>query len=637
MLKAIKLFTIIILAFFEQNALCLSDYPGTEIKNWEYIEGDLDITKNLDVQIRRQTWKKAPDSLRPEIDSEHKNIWMRARLDLTFGSNTLYIRSIDQVFEVYGNGKLIYKNGSLNKEGRGKFIDWRRHYIPITPSLLGNFIYFRLYSDYSAIGFYGTPLLTNKAELITNMQTSEIPAYISSACLIVLGALSLILVFVSSRSNLFLFSISLLGFSGGTFLLTRTSFLTLHFPNFDWIKVEFLSLSLIPIGYLLYLSTFAKNKLKKVFLITCGFNGIISLITLLHVILKGLEVHRTLLTIEVGLILSLLIALPLIAIGAFQGAKTFKVILFGAAFAAVGILFDIYVTLAALDDSNRVGFISGFILFVSLAYAAGIQIKEHYNRTIRLQEEKEKQKTLEFKKRMEVVTTFSAGVAHEINNPLAIIHGYVSKLERDIETKKDLFHSIGVKFDYIPKITNSILRIKNITSSLLLVATSSETGQIELTANQMIDDAIQKSYKLAEAQSVALVVKKIPENIILFCDKEKFNDAIFSVVCNAIEAASNTSNKWVELEFSSNGSSFYILISDSGAGIPNEIENKIFDPFFTTKEVGHGTGLGLSVALKVVEFMGGSIKLMDNSESTTFRVSIPCNIIDESISHPLAG
>ncbi|MFQ6137397.1 MAG: ATP-binding protein [Candidatus Hydrothermarchaeales archaeon] len=209
----------------------------------------------------------------------------------------------------------------------------------------------------------------------------------------------------------------------------------------------------------------------------------------------------------------------------------------------------------------------------------------------------------------------AAGIAHEINNPLANILMYAHLLKRDIQEKKPNIEDVDVIIEQT-EITSKIVQD-------LLEFSRQEKSEMSLIS---INDLICKALDILENQLVVDgidVVKRLrPDIPDVLGDANKLSRAFFNLVMNAYQAMPDGGK--LILSTTEEDSFVKITISDTGIGIPREHLSKIFDPFFTTKPVGGGTGLGLSVVHGIIEEHNGTIMVKSRVGSgTTFTIKLP--------------
>jgi two-component system NtrC family sensor kinase len=209
----------------------------------------------------------------------------------------------------------------------------------------------------------------------------------------------------------------------------------------------------------------------------------------------------------------------------------------------------------------------------------------------------------------------SAGVAHEINNPLGTITIYAHLMMRTLEEGDPQREDLAV-------IIKEASRAKEIVKGLLSFAreTKFEPGPANL--NQIVEEALSLVSKQALFRNIQIHRHLDLELPTVVVDAGQVKQVILNIVLNGAEAMREKGDLTLESRMSDNGEWIEILITDTGPGIPDEVIEKLFDPFFTTKE--KGTGLGLAIAYGIVERHGGMIDIKTRrGEGTTFILRIP--------------
>lgn len=209
----------------------------------------------------------------------------------------------------------------------------------------------------------------------------------------------------------------------------------------------------------------------------------------------------------------------------------------------------------------------------------------------------------------------SAGVAHEINNPLGTIliysHMMIKRLSADDPRRTDL-----------EMIVNEATRCKTIVRGLLDFARQSRVSKTPTDPVRLVRHVVDILKTKAEEAGVELRAVTPAELPMVLADRDQCVQMLVNIVHNAIDAAGEGGH--VRVSAGASNGSVGFEIEDDGCGIPAENLKKIFTPFFTTKEMGKGTGLGLAIAYGVVKMHCGDITV--NSEidkGTTFRITIP--------------
>ena len=215
--------------------------------------------------------------------------------------------------------------------------------------------------------------------------------------------------------------------------------------------------------------------------------------------------------------------------------------------------------------------------------------------------------------RLSAIGQLSAGLAHEIRNPLASIEGAIDILERDpsSEEKRQEFFGIMKK---------ECQRLKRLLTNLLDFAKPRLPRIQSVGINQVVASVASLAGPVAERCGIT-VHTAIPADLpAVECDPEQLQQVILNLALNAVQAMSEGGR--VTLAAWKQDSQIVVQVKDEGRGIPPEDLDKVFDPFYTTKE--RGTGLGLSVAHQIVNQHGGAITVEANSDrGMTFAVHLP--------------
>jgi len=225
--------------------------------------------------------------------------------------------------------------------------------------------------------------------------------------------------------------------------------------------------------------------------------------------------------------------------------------------------------------------------------------------------------------RLAAVGRLAAGVAHEINNPLAAIAeiaGYLEDLFNGIVEvdREELEREIH---DGLTTITAQVNRCSSITHRLLGFARKSEARVEVADVNEALDEILPFLEKEAEMTKVRIhrdYPAEIPQVSI---EEVQLEEILINLITNSIQAMTERGHGNVWIEASSEDGKVVLSIRDDGPGIDESVRDRIFDPFISTKPQGHGTGLGLSICYGIVRRYDGEIRVdSEPGEGATFRV-----------------
>ncbi|MFH1596595.1 MAG: ATP-binding protein [Pseudomonadota bacterium] len=227
--------------------------------------------------------------------------------------------------------------------------------------------------------------------------------------------------------------------------------------------------------------------------------------------------------------------------------------------------------------------------------------------------------------KMAALGKMAAGIAHEINNPLAVIAekaGWIKDLLKmeDIPNSKN-FQEFA---DAVGKIEYHTNRAKTVTHRLLGFARRMEPISERVSINSVLDESIDFLENEARYRNIDIQVDYSPDLPLLMSDPAQLQQVFLNIINNAIDAIGKNGEIIIRTQYRAKNHEISIEIADNGPGIAKEMINKVFDPFFTTKEVGKGTGLGLSISYGIIEKLGGRILVAsEEGKGSTFTIYLP--------------
>ncbi|WNF36633.1 ATP-binding protein [Bacillaceae bacterium IKA-2] len=224
------------------------------------------------------------------------------------------------------------------------------------------------------------------------------------------------------------------------------------------------------------------------------------------------------------------------------------------------------------------------------------------------------EKRMHQSEKLAVLGELAAGAAHEIRNPLAVIHGFLTLMKQSF-TKQE-----QEKY-YIPLLLNEIDRINSITEDMLMIAKPGSPQFKEVDVSDIFSE-IPNLYKHSPTEE-QLKFNINLDNTKLLLDEKQIKQVMYNLIRNSNEAMNGIGTMTIYSELDKD--CYRLFIEDTGPGIPKDIQKAIFDPFLTTKETG--TGLGLTIVQRIIENHKGSIQLFSSSDQgTTFVISLPLTI-----------
>ncbi len=265
---------------------------------------------------------------------------------------------------------------------------------------------------------------------------------------------------------------------------------------------------------------------------------------------------------------------------------------------------------------------------------------------------KQQQTVMLQQEKMATLGTLSAGMAHEINNPLAFVKSNFDSLSNYHQTYSEfvaLIHSLEdeltpkgkaaiaefkertdlefIEEDLPEAMTDTaegLDRIGNIIQSLRSFSRTQSSDRIEANVVDGIESTLKLlSNELKHNVEVSLDLLPVPN---ISCNPSELNQVFLNLIINAKHAVADRSNPHIGIFTRYQHSEIQIEVIDNGCGISEEVQKEIFLPFFTTKPVGEGTGMGLAIAYGIIQDHGGELSVKSAlNEGTRFMISLPCD------------
>jgi two-component system NtrC family sensor kinase len=285
----------------------------------------------------------------------------------------------------------------------------------------------------------------------------------------------------------------------------------------------------------------------------------------------------------------------------------------------------------AFSELNRMIYIAMFIFIagaVAIIFMAFITSRRMVRRIQRADIEKEKmnEQVIETGK-MASLGELAAGIAHEINNPVAIMveeAGWIGDLleEEDLKSSQNLEEFKRA----LNQINTQGKRCKEITHKLLSFARKTDSTIKDVQLNELVMELVGLSAQMAKYNKVTIETDLQEDLPLITVSPSEMQQVLLNLINNALDAMEKTggvikiSTKISKLE----KDHIVIIVEDNGPGIPEANLPRIFDPFFTTKPVGKGTGLGLAICYGIINKIGGKIDVHSKiNQGTRFRIWIP--------------
>lgn len=231
---------------------------------------------------------------------------------------------------------------------------------------------------------------------------------------------------------------------------------------------------------------------------------------------------------------------------------------------------------------------------------------------------------LEYEAKMSAIGRLAAGVAHELNNPLATLSAHSELAQDFLNGVQNGSNSEDMQelCEHFEVIQEQAFRCKSIIKDLLDLTRKEGFESITLDVNGLLEDGL----RLIDFRKLKITIKKyLKSGLPSVCaDASALRQVFLNVITNAIDAVQGKAGATILLRTYADDHAVIVECEDNGMGIPDAIADKIFEPFFTTKELGKGIGLGLALCYELLGKMGGRIEAESKpGKGSTFRITLP--------------
>ena len=582
----------------------------TALPNW--VEGYITIPTDAP-----KSWSKSklPYSTKPDPDK--KLLVQKIILpEVEYKFPAIFFYRIYNNFEVRLDGKVIKSVGSLTNLKGDDFKGFPWYLVKLPDNYSGKELSIVSYSTGTRIGIRHIPVLGSIDYLLTDLIHEEFDTFISIG--LNLGLIFMIIVAaLNGIQTAGGWLLSLYTFFSTAFI---TSVSPLSFYIYDnpifWSKVENYGLFLLTaFGFWSLREIIIRNPLSRIIMkwvvVVYALNFIFVILTnALDIIPYWGHVKRfNIMNISILLTLSILSLIKYL-----KGDKELRPVIISF---VIVIASGVVESLVALGQFERNYFTYSYSNFMVMAVLITFGARQYFSIAKDFAQEKIRAKNTEIEhisNKEAAIKKLIGGVAHEFNNPLAIITAGMD-LAPAIIHKKNAEHLLSRNFARMDKAIDRITKINKI---LLEFGTDVSLDETDFKASQLFS-TLQDNF---EHELVTFKVETDLIGIHLNGDLKQITEALTSIINNALDANQAMNHKKnVAARFKLLNQKFVIDIEDFGAGISSQQFPHLFNPFYTTKEVGKGIGLNLFVANQIIQASNGSIDIIHRHEPTVFRIT----------------
>lgn len=560
-------------------------------------------------------WKATAQPLNPPMRQGQKILWLKLKLPQYMSSDTpyLYIRGVDQAFEVYQHGHKIYGFGHFpDADEPFRFPGFKWHMIPIKDLSNTPEIEFKVYSEHTMIGLFGNPQLGTSSAHLIHMIQREGGKLAVGILLVFLSGLTLML--YTRQVNIFpILSLACFSLLTGIFVLARSETKQLFFDApLLWRWVELSTLYFVPSTMLLFMRSIFEKWRNLLLYVALG-QWVYALSALGLSILGFVPITATLWPVQFFLLLDLCLSVLLVSLCIKTKRQEALIFLGGFVTLTLPALHQLAMSRAWIHwgyESTHWGLLFFMVSLVMLLRGYLLNVY----REKELAEFNIKQKDL-----------FLASMSHELRTPLNAIIGFSNVL------KKKLSHITVKEEEYLNRIYENGVHLLNIVNDILDIS-KLNTGHFDIQwesfhPETLIPELESHLSQLAQENNNEYCIENSLPQITINSDPARIKQIMINLISNACKF---TQHGLITLRFSLDNTRRHLIleVEDTGIGIATSDLAKLFQDFSQVdpsiqRNYG-GTGLGLSLSRKIAHQLKGHISVSSiEGQGSVFKVSLP--------------
>lgn len=275
------------------------------------------------------------------------------------------------------------------------------------------------------------------------------------------------------------------------------------------------------------------------------------------------------------------------------------------------------VIVAHRPSTHNAIMLSSWFFFVVLA----LVIAGSLLRTFDIKQMEDERLQLFHAARMSTLGEMAGGIAHEVNNPVAVIQLRASQALRVLQQKPQETEKV---VEFLEAIKRTASHIENVVRNLRSFSRSGRADPFVVTPLRTI---ISETLALCEEHlrhvNVDLKVEPFDESLAVECRSVQISQVLLNLISNARAGVADLPERWIRIAVEDKGTRVAVSVTDSGRGISSAVAKRIFEPFFTTKQDGLGTGIGLSISFNLAKHHNGTLYFDQGSPHTRFVLELP--------------
>ncbi len=581
--------------------------------------------------LAQLSWRRVELPQTVERDPELEYLLQAIELpEGSYAHPAILFERIHQSFRIELDGQTLITHGTPDKAQASAFQGFSWHIVPLPPDFRGKTLRIYSRSSYRYIGIRGLPLLGEAQDLVAIKARQGWPGFVSSSIM----AAMFILILLAHYNEIRSFSLSSIAFYSlisGLFTVAINPLTPLLFPgSLQWAYIEMFTLfSLPPFGILALASVLDPKSqafLLRYSVVPFSFLGFVTLGEILN--LRPIWNNYTLFNFMN--ILSMCVVISIILKGMIMGyveslsiSLCLLIVVVGAVLESLSSLQIIHAGFSIFPLTN----LFCILVLLNLALKTYFQVQKQLDAQRQTAEEERMQLVLA-KERS--IHSLVGGIAHEFNNPLAIILMSLGNLQKGLLGLPHLAASVPRSIHMIEK---AIHRVSSLNARLLQLSElqSSSGGKVTVNLTQLIQNCCHHPVEVRILSEDSRPGFKE----LCFINPEHFQSVLQTLTDNAQEALQtlpDDQRRPIQLTVSYARDSISIDCIDWGPGVADEDIPHLFNPFFSTKDVGEGMGINLFFAREYARSMGGDLALINPRQPTQFRITLPTSSADAVLS-----